>query len=62
MIIAECNLNQLIQLETILFSMEWPINPNIPPFSIICKDENCNEILKYKIIKTEDNVYRIVTD
>ena len=57
MVIAECNLNQLIDLESILFAAEWNNNPHIPSFSIKCD----NELYNYKIIK-EFNKYRIVTD
>lgn len=56
MIIANCNLNQLTQLESILFAVEWDINPHIPTFYIQCEDE----IYKYKVIKSF-NKYRIIT-
>ena len=56
MIIAKCNLNQLIKLESILFAAEWDINPHIPSFNIQCDDELYN----YKIKKVF-NKYRIVT-
>ena len=56
MIIAECNLNQLIDLESILFAAEWDNNPHIPPFSVKCNDE----FYDYKIVKVF-NKYRIVT-
>ena len=56
MIIAKCNLNQLIQLEDIFFSIEWNENPHIPPFAIQCD----NDIYYYKIDKIL-NKYRIIT-
>lgn len=56
MIIAECNLNQLINLESILFAAEWDENPHIPSFYIKCNDE----LYSYKVIKAF-NKYRIVT-
>lgn len=56
MVIAECDLNQLINLESILFAAEWDNDPHIPPFSIRCN----NEIYNYKIIKAF-NKYRIIT-
>lgn len=56
MIIATCNLNQLVQLESILFATEWDVDPHIPTFYIQCE----NEIYKYQIIKTFGK-YRIVT-
>jgi len=56
MIIAKCNLNQLIQLESILFTAEWDYNPNIPPFNIECD----NEIYNYKVEKVCGK-YRIIT-
>lgn len=57
MVIAECNLNQLIDLESILFAVEWDDNPHIPPFSVKCNDE----IYDYKVIKIF-NKYRIITN
>lgn len=57
MIIAKCNLNQLVQLESILFAVEWDSDPHIPTFYIQCEDE----IYKYRVIKTFGK-YRIITD
>ena len=56
MVIAECNLNQLVSLESILFSAEWDIDPHIPPFYIKCDDE----LYQYKIVK-HFNKYHIIT-
>lgn len=56
-IIANCNLNQLIQLESILFMVESDINLHIPPFGILCEDE----VYKYKVAKICGK-YRIITD
>lgn len=56
MIIAECDLNQLINLESILFAAEWDNDPHIPQFSIKCN----NEIYDYKVIKAFGK-YRIIT-
>lgn len=56
MVIAECNLNQLIDLESILFAAEWDNNPHIPSFSIKCD----NELYSYKVIKAFGK-YRIIT-
>lgn len=56
MIIAKCNLNQLVNLESILFAAEWDNNPHISSFSIECD----NELYNYKILKIF-NKYRIVT-
>jgi hypothetical protein len=57
MVIAECNLNQLIDLESILFAAEWDNNPHIPSFSIKCG----NELYNYKVIKAFGK-YRIITN
>lgn len=56
MIIAKCDLNQLIDLESILFAAEWNSNPHISPFSIECN----NELYNYEIVKTLGK-YRVVT-
>ena len=56
MIIAKCNLDQLIQLESILFTAEWDIDPFIPIFYIQCNDE----LYRYKIDKICGK-YRIIT-
>lgn len=56
MVIAKCNLNQLIQLESILFAAEWDVNPHIPTFYIQCN----NELYQYQTVKTFGK-YRIVT-
>jgi len=56
MVIAKCDLNQLIDLESILFTVEWKNNPHIPPFSIKCN----NELYSYKVVKTLGK-YRVVT-
>ena len=56
MIIAKCYLDQLIQLESILFTAEWDIDPFIPIFYIQCNDE----LYRYKIDKICGK-YRIIT-
>ena len=56
MVIATCNLDQLIQLESILFSIEWDIDPHIPQFYIQCNDE-----LYYYKVEKACGKYRIVT-
>lgn len=55
-VIAECNLNQLVDLESILFAAEWDTNPHIPLFGIKCDDE----IYCYRVIKAFGK-YRIIT-
>ena len=57
MVIATCNLEQLIQLESILFTVEWNTDPFIPQFYIRCDDE----LYAYKVKKVCGK-YRIVTD
>lgn len=57
MIIAKCDLNQLIDLESILFAAEWNSNPHISPFSIECN----NELYNYEIVNTLGK-YRVVTN
>lgn len=57
MVIATCNLNQLIWLESILFAVEWNIDPHIPQFYIQCDDE----LYQYKVVKAFEK-YRIVTE
>lgn len=56
MVICNCNLDQLMKLEMILFAAEWNSNPYIPPFQIQCD----NEIYNYKVIKNFDK-YHVVT-